>query len=145
MDQSCQVSDTPHLIALLVLIPNRQGASVGATPEIVQSAEKIIIEVNTLIPNLEGLHDINQSFIPPHRQPYVSLHRSFLYHDNENINLSSLSRTRPTVSELRLFPWTQSVLSPSLRAGSPITRVATPRRSVYQDISYRRILTRGLE
>ncbi|KAG7443237.1 uncharacterized protein BT62DRAFT_972559 [Guyanagaster necrorhizus] len=52
------------------------GASVGATPEIVQSAEKIIIEVNTLIPNLEGLHDINQSFIPPHRQPYLITHPS---------------------------------------------------------------------
>ena len=47
------------------------GASVGATPEIVQSAEKIIIEVNTRIPNLEGLHDINPSFTPPNRQPYV--------------------------------------------------------------------------
>ncbi|KAK0457051.1 acyl-CoA carboxylate CoA-transferase [Desarmillaria tabescens] len=52
------------------------GASVGATPEIVQCAEKIIIEVNTLIPNLEGLHDINQSFIPPHRQPYLITHPS---------------------------------------------------------------------
>ncbi|KAK0477029.1 hypothetical protein IW261DRAFT_1488285 [Armillaria novae-zelandiae] len=52
------------------------GASVGATPEILQSAEKIIIEVNTLIPNLEGLHDINQSFIPPHRQPYLITHPS---------------------------------------------------------------------
>ncbi|KAF5312919.1 hypothetical protein D9619_003815 [Psilocybe cf. subviscida] len=47
------------------------GASVGATPEIIQSAERIIIEVNTLIPNLEGLHDINQSFLPPNRQPYL--------------------------------------------------------------------------
>ena len=47
------------------------GASVGATPEILQCAEKIIIEVNTRIPNLEGLHDINQSFVPPYRQPYV--------------------------------------------------------------------------
>ncbi|KAF5344316.1 hypothetical protein D9756_011310 [Leucocoprinus leucothites] len=50
------------------------GASVGATPEIVQSAEKIIIEVNTRIPNLEGLHDINHSFIPPNRQPYIITH-----------------------------------------------------------------------
>ncbi|KAF9560640.1 acyl-CoA carboxylate CoA-transferase [Agrocybe pediades] len=50
------------------------GASVGATPEILQSAEKIIIEVNTRIPNLEGLHDINQSFVPPHRQPYIIVH-----------------------------------------------------------------------
>ncbi|KAF8993381.1 acyl-CoA carboxylate CoA-transferase [Cyathus striatus] len=50
------------------------GASVGATPEIIQSADKIIIEVNTLIPNLEGLHDINQSFVPPHRLPYIITH-----------------------------------------------------------------------
>ncbi|KAF8640176.1 hypothetical protein AX16_010231 [Volvariella volvacea WC 439] len=50
------------------------GASVGATPEILQSAEKIIIEVNTLLPNLEGLHDINHSFVPPNRLPYVVNH-----------------------------------------------------------------------
>ncbi|PFH46279.1 hypothetical protein AMATHDRAFT_70228 [Amanita thiersii Skay4041] len=50
------------------------GASVGATPEIIQSAEKIIIEVNTRVPNLEGLHDINQSFIPPNRLPYIITH-----------------------------------------------------------------------
>ncbi|KAG5640505.1 Acetyl-CoA hydrolase, partial [Asterophora parasitica] len=49
-------------------------ASVGATPEILQSAEKIIVEVNTVIPNLEGLHDINQSFVPPFRQPYLIKH-----------------------------------------------------------------------
>ncbi|KAJ7080425.1 hypothetical protein B0H15DRAFT_857089 [Mycena belliarum] len=50
------------------------GASVGATPEILESAEKIIIEVNTHLPNLEGLHDISHSFIPPHRQPYLISH-----------------------------------------------------------------------
>lgn len=47
------------------------GASVGATPEILDSAEKIIIEVNTAIPDLTGLHDINQGFVPPFRQPYL--------------------------------------------------------------------------
>ncbi|GAA6007979.1 hypothetical protein JCM11491_006563 [Sporobolomyces phaffii] len=47
------------------------GASVGATPEILQSAERIIIEVNTALPSMKGLHDINQSFLPPHRQPYL--------------------------------------------------------------------------
>ncbi|KAL0569999.1 acetyl-CoA hydrolase [Marasmius crinis-equi] len=52
------------------------GASVGATPEILQSAEKIIIEVNTRIPNLEGLHDINHSWTPPNRQPYLITHPS---------------------------------------------------------------------
>ncbi|KAJ7137925.1 hypothetical protein C8R44DRAFT_766496 [Mycena epipterygia] len=50
------------------------GASVGATPEILESAEKIIIEVNTHLPNLEGLHDISHSFIPPNRQPYLISH-----------------------------------------------------------------------
>ena len=49
------------------------GASVGATPEILQSAEKIVIEVNTSIPDLTGLHDITQSNLPPYRQPYVRL------------------------------------------------------------------------
>jgi len=52
------------------------GASVGATPEMIQCAEKIIIEVNTSIPNLEGIHDINQMFMPPHRQPYLITHPS---------------------------------------------------------------------
>ncbi|KAJ4481890.1 acyl-CoA carboxylate CoA-transferase [Lentinula aciculospora] len=52
------------------------GASVGASPEILQSAERIIIEVNTRIPDLEGLHDINSSFLPPHRQPYLITHPS---------------------------------------------------------------------
>ncbi|KAK7977720.1 hypothetical protein PG996_003772 [Apiospora saccharicola] len=47
------------------------GASVGATPELVQMADKIIIEVNTAIPNFEGLHDITMSDLPPHRKPYL--------------------------------------------------------------------------
>lgn len=34
------------------------GASVGATPEILQMADKIIIEVNTKLPSFKGLHDI---------------------------------------------------------------------------------------
>ncbi|KAJ7772918.1 hypothetical protein DFH07DRAFT_801946 [Mycena maculata] len=50
------------------------GASVGASPEILESAEKIIIEVNTHLPNLQGLHDISASFIPPYRQPYLISH-----------------------------------------------------------------------
>ncbi|KAL1743990.1 hypothetical protein HDZ31DRAFT_39737 [Schizophyllum fasciatum] len=52
------------------------GASVGATPEILQSAEKIVIEVNTSIPDLTGLHDITQSNLPPFRQPYLVTHTS---------------------------------------------------------------------
>jgi acetyl-CoA hydrolase len=47
------------------------GASVGATPELVQMADKIIIEVNTRIPSFEGLHDISMSSLPPNRKPYL--------------------------------------------------------------------------
>eukprot|EP01112_Ceratiomyxa_fruticulosa_P019866 TRINITY_DN65_c0_g1_i1.p1 TRINITY_DN65_c0_g1~~TRINITY_DN65_c0_g1_i1.p1 ORF type:complete len:525 (-),score=134.67 TRINITY_DN65_c0_g1_i1:234-1808(-) len=47
------------------------GASVGATPELIQMSEKVIIEVNTSIPNFEGLHDINISNVPPSRKPYL--------------------------------------------------------------------------
>ncbi|KAG4437596.1 Acetyl-CoA hydrolase [Cadophora sp. M221] len=47
------------------------GASVGASPELIQMADKIIIEVNTAIPSMEGLHDITMSQIPPHRKPYL--------------------------------------------------------------------------
>ncbi|EPX72836.1 acetyl-CoA hydrolase [Schizosaccharomyces octosporus yFS286] len=45
------------------------GASVGATPELVQMAEKVIIEVNTAVPSFEGLHDIVDIPNPPHRTP----------------------------------------------------------------------------
>lgn len=47
------------------------GASVGATPELVQMADKIIIEVNTSIPSFEGLHDITMTDLPPRRKPYL--------------------------------------------------------------------------
>lgn len=47
------------------------GASVGATPELIQLADKIIIEVNTSLPSFEGLHDITMTDLPPHRKPYL--------------------------------------------------------------------------
>ncbi|KAL8377699.1 hypothetical protein RB595_008404 [Gaeumannomyces hyphopodioides] len=47
------------------------GASVGATPELVQMADKIIIEVNTSLPKMEGLHDITMTDLPPNRKPYL--------------------------------------------------------------------------
>ncbi|BGP21964.1 acetyl-CoA hydrolase [Rhodotorula toruloides] len=50
------------------------GASVGATPEILASAEKIIVEVNTGLPSMKGLHDIVLSPDPPHRLPYLVTH-----------------------------------------------------------------------
>lgn len=47
------------------------GASVGATPELLQMADKVIIEVNTRIPSFEGLHDMVMGCKPPHRKPYL--------------------------------------------------------------------------
>ncbi|KAI5844394.1 acetyl-CoA hydrolase [Morchella snyderi] len=47
------------------------GASVGASPEIIQMADKIIVEVNTLLPSFEGLHDITMTDLPPNRKPYL--------------------------------------------------------------------------
>ncbi|RKU44768.1 acetyl-CoA hydrolase, variant 2 [Coniochaeta pulveracea] len=47
------------------------GASVGATPELLQLADKVIIEVNTALPSMEGLHDITMTDLPPHRKPYL--------------------------------------------------------------------------
>uniref|UniRef100_A0A6B2L215 Acetyl-CoA hydrolase n=1 Tax=Arcella intermedia TaxID=1963864 RepID=A0A6B2L215_9EUKA len=47
------------------------GASVGATPEIIQQASKVIVEVNTAIPSFEGLHDLTFSDIPPNRKPLL--------------------------------------------------------------------------
>jgi acetyl-CoA hydrolase len=45
------------------------GASVGATPELIQMSNKIIVEVNTAIPSFDGLHDITGTDLPPHRKP----------------------------------------------------------------------------
>jgi acetyl-CoA hydrolase len=45
--------------------------SVGIAPEIIQTAEHLIIELNTAIPSYEGLHDIVLPEMPPHRQPYL--------------------------------------------------------------------------
>lgn len=32
---------------------------------------KIIVEVNTAIPSMEGLHDITMTHLPPNRKPYL--------------------------------------------------------------------------
>ncbi|CAN6644271.1 acetyl-CoA hydrolase [Trichomonascus vanleenenianus] len=49
------------------------GPSVGATPELVSVADKVIIELNTRLPSFEGLHDINMPVAPPFRKPYPIL------------------------------------------------------------------------
>ncbi|EEB07668.1 acetyl-CoA hydrolase [Schizosaccharomyces japonicus yFS275] len=46
------------------------GSSVGASPEILSMADKVIIEVNTAIPSFKGLHDIPVVDNPPHRKPF---------------------------------------------------------------------------
>ena len=47
------------------------GASVGATPEIIQMADKYIIEVNTAIPSFEGIHDLVFTKPQPGRLPHL--------------------------------------------------------------------------
>lgn len=47
------------------------GTGVGATPEMCKTAEKIIIEVNTKLPVLEGMHDVECTVRPPHRKPFL--------------------------------------------------------------------------
>jgi len=44
--------------------------SVGIYPQILERAEKIIIEINTLIPSLEGIHDCVGVDLPPHKKVY---------------------------------------------------------------------------
>lgn len=45
--------------------------SVGIAPEIIQIAEKLIIEINVSTPSFYGMHDIIIPKIPPHREPYL--------------------------------------------------------------------------
>ena len=47
------------------LIPS---ASVGVIPEIIQTCDNIILEVNTAMPSFEGMHDIMVLHAPPHRE-----------------------------------------------------------------------------
>ncbi|PRT54214.1 Acetyl-CoA hydrolase [Wickerhamiella sorbophila] len=46
------------------------GPSVGAAPELVAYADKVIIEINTSIPSFYGLHDIQMPENPPFRTPF---------------------------------------------------------------------------
>ena len=45
--------------------------SIGAATEVIQHAEKLIIEINTAIPSFEGIHDIVMSERPPCKRPYL--------------------------------------------------------------------------
>lgn len=42
--------------------------SVGASPEIIAIADKIIVEINTALPSFEGMHDILVADRPPHKK-----------------------------------------------------------------------------
>ncbi|KAF2071900.1 hypothetical protein CYY_006779 [Polysphondylium violaceum] len=46
------------------------GASVGITPEILQMADKVIIEINTSLPSFKGVHDLVKHDPPPFTKPY---------------------------------------------------------------------------
>ena len=50
------------------------GASVGASPELLETAEKIIIELNTTLPSMRGLHDITPFEYQPNRTPCPITH-----------------------------------------------------------------------
>ncbi len=45
--------------------------SIGSATEVIQYADKLIIEINTAIPSFEGLHDIVMLDLPPYRKPYL--------------------------------------------------------------------------
>ncbi|KAL9643429.1 hypothetical protein ABK040_010044 [Willaertia magna] len=47
------------------------GGSVGISPEIVDKADKLIIEVNTTTPSFKGFHDILPDVAPPFTKPYL--------------------------------------------------------------------------
>lgn len=47
------------------------GGAVGIIPEIVDLADKIIIEVNTSIPSFRGWHDMIPEKSPPYRKPFL--------------------------------------------------------------------------
>mgnify|MGYP000014858025 FL=1 len=47
------------------------GTGVGITPEVLALADKLIIEVNTSLPVLRGIHDIVPDLRPPHRRPFL--------------------------------------------------------------------------
>jgi acetyl-CoA hydrolase len=42
--------------------------SVGAAPEIIDVADKVIVEINTVLPSFEGMHDIVTSDLPPYKK-----------------------------------------------------------------------------
>ena len=46
-------------------------AAIGATPEMVQVADKIFVEINTTGPSFDGLHDVTFTELPPHRKPFM--------------------------------------------------------------------------
>mmetsp|Transcript_3121 Transcript_3121/g.1830 ORF Transcript_3121/g.1830 Transcript_3121/m.1830 type:complete len:122 (-) Transcript_3121:531-896(-) len=45
--------------------------SVGVVPEILQIADKVLLEINTSIPSFEGLHDLIVPVNPPNRLPFM--------------------------------------------------------------------------
>jgi acetyl-CoA hydrolase len=62
------------MVEVTEILPNGGlifGTAVGAGPTVVDVADKLIIEVNTKIPSLKGLHDIVRDEMPPFRKPIL--------------------------------------------------------------------------
>ncbi|KAJ6237941.1 acetyl-coa hydrolase [Anaeramoeba flamelloides] len=57
--EACEIDDEGIILA----------GSVGATQEICQIADKIIVEINTTFRSFRGLHDIEEDLKPPFRRP----------------------------------------------------------------------------
>jgi hypothetical protein len=107
------------------------GASVGATPEILQTAEKIIIEVNTSLPSFKGLHDVRSLF--PRFFPFLPL--PFLF----SLPPSLLPRTFTYPHALNYSSRTS--YKPSTATANPDLALTSPDRSSFPPFADQPILS----
>ncbi|RUS27441.1 hypothetical protein BC938DRAFT_483243, partial [Jimgerdemannia flammicorona] len=70
------------------------GASVSATPELIQMADKITVEINTRISSFKGLHDLNIMDLPPRRKSYLIISARAIPIDTDKI-IALVESNRP--------------------------------------------------
>ncbi|CAG8492047.1 1762_t:CDS:10, partial [Scutellospora calospora] len=90
------------------------GASVGATPEIIQSAANIIIEVNTALPNFEGLHDITLGKFAPYKFPNLVQRvddRTYIPCDSDKVIAIIESKMPDQTSESHILEFLENEVS----------------------------------
>lgn len=80
------------------------GMSVGASPEMALVADKVIIELNTSIPNLEGLHNIDEFLNPPFRKPFM--------HNKVN---SKFGKTSLSIDPLKVIAVVESTIQDNVQ------------------------------